>query len=192
MYHCEFPSLVDGKVHEMRKKQEMYSGDRSHANLRALDALVALGAFTYAGWRDDVNDAERCHCKHSNLDKKLQAVRTKQGMHSRDRSHATLCALDALLASGLTYAGWRNDVKEVERYHVEYPMLVDWEDDVKQVENYHVDHVWPGLVNEKLEGMSRQRKLVQRRSCSFSFFNSLAFFFCIFFCLQDFLSPTSG
>ena len=64
-------------------------------------------------------------------------------MDSGDRSHATLRALDALVASGLTHAGWQ--------------------DDVKQMENYHVDHVWPGLVNEKLEEMSRQQ-LHQRRS----------------------------
>jgi hypothetical protein len=98
---------------------------RSDANLRALDALVASGVLTYAGWRVDVKDAEMCHCKLPNLDRKLQAMRTKQKMHSGDRSHANLRDLDALLASGLTYAGWQNDVKEVEECHVEYPMLVD-------------------------------------------------------------------
>jgi hypothetical protein len=198
MYHCEFPILVDRKMQAMRKKQEMHSGDRSDANLRALDALVASGVFTYTGWQDDVKSAEIYHCKHPNLDGKMQEMRTKQKMHSGDRSDANLRALDALLASGLTYAGWQNDVKEVEKYHVEYPILVEgslqkirkkqemhsgdrshatlraldalvasgltyasWRDDVKEVEKNHV--MYPTLVNEKLEEMSRQQ-LHQRRS----------------------------
>jgi hypothetical protein len=125
MYHCEFPILVDRKMQAMRKKQEMHSGDRSDANLRALDALVASGVFTYTGWQDDVKSAEMYHCEHPDLDSELQAMRTKQEMHSGDRSDANLRALDALLASGLTYAGWQNDVKEVEGYHVKFPILVD-------------------------------------------------------------------
>jgi hypothetical protein len=38
---------------------------------------------------------------------------------------ARLCALDALVASGLTYAGWRADVRQAEEHHVEWPVLVN-------------------------------------------------------------------
>jgi uncharacterized protein YgfB (UPF0149 family) len=141
MYHCDIPVLVDGKMQEMRTKQKMHSGDRSDANLRALDALLASG-LTYAGWQNDVKEVEKHHVEYPILvEGSLQKIRKKQEMHSGDRSHATLRALDALVASGLTYASWRDDVKEVEKNHVMYPTL----------------------VNEKLEEMSRQQ-LHQRRS----------------------------
>jgi hypothetical protein len=42
----------------------MHCGDRSDASLRELDALVASGVLTYAGWQDDVKAAEVRHWKY--------------------------------------------------------------------------------------------------------------------------------
>ena len=51
-YHTEFPTLVNGHLTAMRKKQTMHGGDRSHTQLRALDALVPT--LSYPGWQQDV------------------------------------------------------------------------------------------------------------------------------------------
>ena len=42
----------------------------------------------------------------------LDQIRKRQKMHTGDRSHEQLCALDALISSGLTYDGWQADVHE--------------------------------------------------------------------------------
>ena len=92
---------------------------------RALDELVA-SCLTYTGWRDDVREADMYHWKHPTLvDEKLQEMRRKQKMHIGDRSDTSLRALDTLVASVLTYAGWQVDVSDVERAHWRWPSLVD-------------------------------------------------------------------
>jgi hypothetical protein len=140
MYHWKHPTLVDGKLQEMRRKQKMHVGDRSDASLCALDTLVASG-LTYAGWQEDVSDVERAHWRWPVLvDTKLQAITKKQKMHVGDRSEESLCALDTLVASGvLTYAGWQDDVGEVERAH--------WK-------------LWgPSLADEKLQEMKMKQRI---------------------------------
>jgi hypothetical protein len=69
----------------------MHNGDRSHPRLVALDRL---GALTYAGWRDDVEKAERHHLHYPILfNQALEAIAQKQEMHDGDRSHPRLVVL---------------------------------------------------------------------------------------------------
>jgi hypothetical protein len=86
--------------------------DRSHEQLQALDALISSG-LTYHNWQADVREAEALHMRGSfQFDDFLDQIRKRQKMHTGDRSHEQLCALDALISSGLTYDGWQADVHE--------------------------------------------------------------------------------
>jgi hypothetical protein len=60
-YHIDYPILFVGKLAIMEKKQKMHVGDRSHSDLRALDAHLNTQSFTYPGWKDDVKQAEDSH-----------------------------------------------------------------------------------------------------------------------------------
>eukprot|EP00961_Rhodomonas_salina_P063623 855141-Rhodomonas_salina.1 len=55
-YHVK-RSGFDGFLTGMKNHQAMHAGDRSHPQLRALDALTASG-LTYPGWEADVKKAE--------------------------------------------------------------------------------------------------------------------------------------
>ena len=56
--------------------------ERSHPQLRALDALVASG-LSYGGWREDVARAEDLHARNPIMvDGRLQIMRRKQTMHA--------------------------------------------------------------------------------------------------------------
>eukprot|EP00961_Rhodomonas_salina_P203259 2742579-Rhodomonas_salina.1 len=123
-YHVKYPSSFDQFLAQMKKKQAMQQGDRSHEQLRALDALMESG-LTYQGWETDVKEAETNHVKYpSCFGSLLERIKKKQGMQA-DRSHAQLRALDELVASGLSYAGWQADLKEAESYHVQYSASFD-------------------------------------------------------------------
>jgi hypothetical protein len=131
--------VLDKKLQAMWKKQKMHVGDRSDASLRELDALVASGVLTYAGWQEDVEEVERAHWKlwGPSSDEKLQEMRRKQRMHSGDRSDASLRELDALVASGLTYTGWQDDVKEAEVYHCKHPISDDKLQEIMKKQKMH-------------------------------------------------------
>eukprot|EP00961_Rhodomonas_salina_P175735 2369338-Rhodomonas_salina.2 len=106
-----FRSLLEADEEKTRTQ----IGNRSHAQLRALDALVA-SRLTYAGWRADVREAGKRHVKHPSLfDGILGHMKKTQSMHEGDRSHAQMRALDDLMASGLTYAAWQADVSKAEQ-----------------------------------------------------------------------------
>jgi hypothetical protein len=85
--------------------------------LDALDRLVATG-LTYPGWQADVRKAEEYHVEYPNLmDGHMLGMRHHQALHTGDRTHSQLRALDALIASGLTYPGWEADVGKAEEVH---------------------------------------------------------------------------
>jgi len=110
---------------EEKEQRKAAAKTRSHEQLRALDALVALG-LSYPGWEADVEEAERYHVECPSLfDQFLAQMTKRQSMQQGDRSHEQLRALDALVASGLTYPGWEADVKEAETNHVNYPTSFD-------------------------------------------------------------------
>eukprot|EP00747_Dinoflagellata_sp_TGD_P223391 gnl/TRDRNA2_/TRDRNA2_94966_c0_seq2.p1 gnl/TRDRNA2_/TRDRNA2_94966_c0~~gnl/TRDRNA2_/TRDRNA2_94966_c0_seq2.p1 ORF type:complete len:296 (+),score=40.66 gnl/TRDRNA2_/TRDRNA2_94966_c0_seq2:137-1024(+) len=137
---------VKRKLEQMRRKQRMHTSDRSHPELKALDALN----LSYPDWQKDVAEAE-CHHREARnrefnivsdfvlrplavklniipligilgdvktFDEHLEEMRKKQKMHVGDRSHPELRALDALKPK-LSYPGWQKDAADVESYHIE-------------------------------------------------------------------------
>jgi len=73
-----------------------------------------------------VKEAETTHVNYpTSFDRFLAEMQKKQALQQGDRSHEQLRALDALVASGLTYPGWEADVKEAETTHVNYPTSFD-------------------------------------------------------------------
>ena len=55
--------LFQCAVTGLRRKQAMYTGDRSHPALRALDSVVNRG-LTYPGWQNDVRKYEHALEEH--------------------------------------------------------------------------------------------------------------------------------
>ena len=58
--HVEYPSLFDGELEQVRKKQMLHIGLRNHPQIKKLDSLKPL---TYPGWQKDWDDAEENHMK---------------------------------------------------------------------------------------------------------------------------------
>lgn len=116
-FHVRFPELFCGKLTGMTEKQKMFEGNRTHANLQRLDALV----LTYPGWRQDFIKAEEAHT-HMPLefDSRLFEIVEKQKIFIGNRSHPRLLAIDALT---FTYPGWQRDFAKAQEYHVRYPEL---------------------------------------------------------------------
>ena len=87
---------------------------------------VATSSFSYHGWEQDVEEAEWIRTSNPSLfDHRLRAIILKQTLHSGDRSHPQLVALDALVAWGLSYYGWEQDVKRAEANHIDHPSLFE-------------------------------------------------------------------
>lgn len=118
-WHLEHPSndetdmVFEDKLDGLRNKEKLYYGDRSHPNIRDLDALD----LNYPGWEDDYQAAISAHCDtpSRSFANALHRLRQKQCLHEGDRSHWRLVALDKLK---LTYPGWQTDVSEVEEWHL--------------------------------------------------------------------------
>ena len=141
-----YPMLFDDFLKRMRRKQACCTGDRSDPQLRALDALAASG-LTYDNWQADVRKAEERHTNvigSARFDTTLARMQAKQEWHTGDRSDAQLRALAAIQASGLTYAGWREDVREAEDHYTFYPSLFD--DFLEQMRRKH-DAQAPALAS---------------------------------------------
>ena len=69
---------------------------------------------SYDGWRWDAELAEERHRGHPNLVPDiLDTMRRKQQVHSGDRSHPFIRALDALTPT-LSYDGWKDDARTIE------------------------------------------------------------------------------
>ena len=123
--HVSYPSLFDSYVEEMRRKQALYVGDRSHPQLQALDSMKREG-LTYVGWQGDALKAEDYHVKYPIIfSGYVESMRKKQAFYVGDRSHPQLQALDSMKREGLTYVGWQGDVLKAEDYHVNYPIHFD-------------------------------------------------------------------
>ena len=121
----QWPVLFEGFLTGMCNKKRLHSGDRSHEQLQALDALISSG-LTYNNWQADVHAAERTHVTMpDSFNEFLVQIRKRQKMHTGVRSHEQLRALDALISSGLTYDGWQDDVGEAEHKHVKWPVLFE-------------------------------------------------------------------
>lgn len=102
-------------LQKLQKKQAVYSGDRSHPNLKAIDSLQ----FTFPNWENDVEEAERVHVEFEGKAfwDKLQGLRSKEKMYRGDRSHPNLVKLDELSRS-LVYVEWERDKKKAEQAHM--------------------------------------------------------------------------
>lgn len=184
-YSVFYPSLVDGMIEEMEKKQKLHVGDCSHPALVSLDRL----RLTCPGWQTDKADAERTHTRWPCLfDDSLSVMRKRQKIHIGDRSHPQLVALDA---TEWTYPGWQADKTEAENSHTRWPALFDdrlhrmmrkqrahtagnqrpdcpgllsvkwaypgWEQDKAFVEKCSIEY--PCLVEGKIEEMRRKQKV---------------------------------
>ena len=82
--HARWPSLFDRELEAVRRRQTMHAGDRSHPQLRALDALLATGQLAYDGWRADVTRVEKNHASNDprRADGDLESMRRKQTIHT--------------------------------------------------------------------------------------------------------------
>jgi hypothetical protein len=100
------------KLERMRERQHVYSGDRSHPDLQALDALSKT--LSYSGWAEDVSKAEACHWEGTCIRDALGNIRRKQQQHSaiarirsRERSMRS-CRRSATLAGIRMSRRWRS------------------------------------------------------------------------------------
>jgi hypothetical protein len=123
--HMNRPVLFDDKLSSLRLKEAIHTGNRTDERLVALDALATR--LTYAGWQEDFREAEQTLTGSfpSSFQHRLEGMENKQKMSNGDRSHPQLRALDALVAQGLAFAGWREDVKKAEERHTCTPVLFD-------------------------------------------------------------------
>jgi Zinc finger, C3HC4 type (RING finger) len=111
----ENDALFKDKLEGLRNKDALFFGDRSHPNIVALDGLV----LTYPNWESDFQDATKVHCDQPahQFPDKLHMLREKQRIHVGDRCHWRLQVLDKLQ---LTYPGWKNDLAQVEIWHLHH------------------------------------------------------------------------
>ena len=95
----------------------MRAGSASGECIPELSDVYELGPLmTYAGWEEDVGVVERrwARGRHVDIQTEVGKMRRKQCLHEGDRSDAALQMLDDV-KQGLTYAGWEEDVGDVER-----------------------------------------------------------------------------
>jgi hypothetical protein len=148
--HHTYSASFDSQLSAMKKKQTIHHGDRSHSQLRALDAAT----FTYTDWREDFKEAEKYHIHNPSLfDNRLSTMKNKQKLHEGDRSHPQLKALDAV---NFTYPGWRKDFKEAEKYHI---LLPTWFErqllDMQENQTRHLAPPTPTATNSVVQPTNR-------------------------------------
>lgn len=116
-YHVNLPMEFQDKIFEIREKQRMYNGNRTHGRLVLLDSLRLI----YPGWQIDKDKAEHYHvCLPDLFEGKVEGMKEKQKMFDGDRSHPNLITLDTL---SLSYHNYQEDVKEAEEMHTSKPFL---------------------------------------------------------------------
>jgi hypothetical protein len=143
-WHLQHPSddetdmIFQDKLEGLRNKAKLFFGDRSHPNIRDLDALD----LTYEGWEEDYQAAVTAHCDTParSFANALHRLRQKQCVYEGDRSHWRLVTLDKL---NLSYPGWETDFAEVEEWHF------------NSADNVKNDK----LYAEVLEGMKDQQQI---------------------------------
>ena len=111
------------KVQGMKHKQCLHEENRSHPDIRALDALT----LSYPGWEADHAAALRRHTAdvkafqliglHNTVPSLSQKMQKKQQVHDDRGSILALVELDAV---HLTYPGWEADKATCEKYFIEY------------------------------------------------------------------------
>jgi len=183
--HTSNPSGFRDRYSEMKQKQTMFDGDRSHPRLVRLDSVE----LSYPDWRGDKKRAEEYHVYFPELfNGKLNGMIEKEKMHNGDRSHRNLVALDVL---SLSYPQHLEDLREAEEIHTSKPFMFkdklfeiserqkmfegdrshprlvtldaisftypSWEVDFAKVEHYHVR--FPDLFKGKLKGMTEKQKI---------------------------------
>jgi hypothetical protein len=96
--HRTYPRLVPEILDNMRRKQQVHSGDRSHKYIRKLDALTPT--LSYNGWKDDARKVEWPETGgwSDTAEKMFEVMRTKQAEHDGVRDHENLRELDELVA----------------------------------------------------------------------------------------------
>ena len=88
--HVEYPSLFNGHLEKMQRKQALHVGDYSHPQVKVLDNLKRAG-LTYAGWQADIRKAEDRDSAVS-FNVHVEGIRKKQQIHMGDRSiHSYKC-----------------------------------------------------------------------------------------------------
>jgi len=93
-HKCLTFQSFDDKLQEIKLKQQIHDGDRSHPRLEELDALQ----LSYAGYEDDVIVALDQHLSNRsfNFQQKISGMKEKQKIYEGDRTHPNLKLLDAL------------------------------------------------------------------------------------------------
>jgi len=99
----------EDKIIEMKLRQQLHYGDRSHPRVVALDSLY----LSYPKYEEDVEYSLELHfCNRSfNFKAKMDGMEKKQKMHIGDRSHPNLMLLDSL-RQNLNYPSWEQDIHE--------------------------------------------------------------------------------
>mmetsp|Transcript_5519 Transcript_5519/g.9120 ORF Transcript_5519/g.9120 Transcript_5519/m.9120 type:complete len:445 (-) Transcript_5519:60-1394(-) len=114
MHLNNYEGIPEALLESMRRKQQVFVGDRSHPNLVKLDGMV----FSYPCWRPDFQIAEQEHVADKSawaFDDAFHRLVEKQRLHNGDRSRPCLIELDSLV---LTYPDWQTDVKRAEEFYV--------------------------------------------------------------------------
>ena len=136
--HENTDSIFRDKVDGLRNKDQLFAGDRSHPNIKELDGLK----LTYEGWEEGYRSAVMAHCSSpsKSFASHLHHLRQMEAISKGDRSHWRLVELDRL---SLSYPGWKEDVAEIEEWHL------------KNIENEENKD----LFKEVLEGLKDQERL---------------------------------
>jgi hypothetical protein len=93
-YHVHHPADFEDFLTQMKKRQCIHEGNRSHPQLKALDSLT----FSYLGWEMHYKEAERNHIEQPILfDGCLEGMKKMQKIHDGDHPHLQLEALDGNL-----------------------------------------------------------------------------------------------
>jgi len=106
-------SIFRDKLDGLRNKDQLFAGNRSHPNIKEVDGLK----LTYEGWEEDYRSAVVAHCStpSRSFPSHLHRLRQMEANSKGDRSHWRLVELDRL---ALTYPGWKEDVAEIEEWHL--------------------------------------------------------------------------
>ena len=95
-YHTNWPSMFDGHLKSMQRKQSISNGDQSHGNLKALDALARHG-LNYEGWQTDFATTEEYHNWSRIFDGHLAGMKQKQRMSGQCNAAKVDAAVASLL-----------------------------------------------------------------------------------------------
>lgn len=99
----------------LERKQAIHEGDYTNEDLKLWYSLQ----LSYPGWETDYHEAMINHKDGFNLgEMHMLRMSEKQKMHESDRSHPHLVSLD-ICSSFFNYPGWRKDVKEAEKFHLD-------------------------------------------------------------------------